>query len=416
MTTVIMLSLRVKIISKIISPVTTVLWGEIFFRCLRRRRSKAPINVNITKRILVVRLDEIGDVVLFLPFLRELRGNASGAWVTLVVKPTTKNLVELCPYIDELITFDGKLLSFTPSLSQYYGAFQFAKKHLWKQCFDAALLTRWDFDQSGAVVLSYFSGATKRIGYSETVSPLKINFNNGYDCLLTETIRTSSEHELERNLDVLLALGGSVKNSELEVWLSNADKSYADQLFEQSCIGAADKVVAYGIGASERRKTWPVKNFLELGQFLLKEFCSHIVVVGSDSDHSLGHYLQDELGVKVINIAGQTTLRQAAAVLRKCDMFIGNDSGPMHLASAVKTPVIEVSCHPQQGPTSHRYSPVRFGPRSPVAISLQPLLPVSPCIDSCEADQAHCILGVTVSNVIEAARLLCKQVEGHRHE
>lgn len=389
------------VIEAVTAPRNTVLWGERIRRRNGPRSQKPCRDIQCAQRLLVIRDDEIGDLVLLTPFLRELRRNVPKAWITLVVKTGTRNLVELCPYVDEILAYDNRAVGPAGSAKQFRYAFGFAGKHLWKRRFDTAIVLRWDSDQSYATFLAYFSGAAQRIGYTELVSSTKRAANRGCDLLLTQKVSTSSHHESQRNLDILRAAGGSVQNAALEVWLSRADRNYADTVLLKNSVGEG-KIAAFGVGASADRKIWPVENFIRLGRFLLEDGYSHLVVVGDKNDQRLGQCLQSELGPRVINVAGETTLRQAAAILERCSLFIGNDSGPMHLAAAVNVPVIEITGYSQQGASTNQYSPARFGPLSPASIALQPLLPSAPCVEACESDEAHCIKGITVESVIEA--------------
>src|SRR5512141_888224 len=117
--------------------------------------------------MLVVRLDEIGDVVLMSAFLRELRRNASDASITLVVKPGTRELVERCPYVNEVLPFDWGASGRMATLRLRARAAAMARKELWPRRFDLALHPRWDADYYQASFLTYFSGAATRVGYSE---------------------------------------------------------------------------------------------------------------------------------------------------------------------------------------------------------------------------------------------------------
>ena len=112
---------------------------------------------------------------------------------------------------------------------------------------------------------------------------------------------------------------------------------------------------------------------------------------------------------KIINTVGQTTLRQTAALLKHCSLFIGNDSGPMHIAAAMKTSVIEISCHPRSGDTCHPNSPTRFSPWGTESIVLQPEQHKKPCQRGCEMDYPHCILNVHIDSVINACNKLIKK-------
>jgi ADP-heptose:LPS heptosyltransferase len=102
-------------------------------------------------------------------------------------------------------------------------------------------------------------------------------------------------------------------------------------------------------------------------------------------------------------------LRESAAVLELCTLFIGNDSGPKHMAAAMKTPVIEISCHPLTASADFEYSPSRFGAWGKDVRVVQPNYSRSPCSEGCRANEAHCILGVEPRRVIEEASVLLNQ-------
>jgi heptosyltransferase-2 len=104
----------------------------------------------------------------------------------------------------------------------------------------------------------------------------------------------------------------------------------------------------------------------------------------------------------VLNLAGRLTLRQTAALLGRCAIFVGNDSGPMHLAVTQGTAVIEVSCHPVDGPVDHANSPARFGPWQVESRVVRPAHHRAPCHSGCRVRWPHCILGVAVGDVERA--------------
>ena len=382
------------------SPRVTRALLSLPLRTLRSGRGAGALAS--AERILVIRLDEIGDLVLTAPFLRELRRNAPDAWITLVVKPETRNLMELCPYVNEVLAFGGKTFGCLWPLRRHVHALRFARTHLWKRRFDLALLPRWDVDQSHATFLAYFSGAAQRVGYSEGVTPRKQDQNRGYDRLLTQSIPTSSPHELERGLDVLSALGGTSRDSRLEAWLSEEDRAYAAHVFDAAGIQRGDRLVALGIGAGEGKRVWPAEWFLHLGQTLLLTPGLFLLLVGGEADCLSGQQMRARLGERTINAVGKPTLRQTSALLERCRLFIGNDSGPAHLAAAVGVPVIQLNCHPSCETPRDDSPPARFSNRSAGSVVLQPPEALAPCLETCEARQAHCITGITVQTVLAA--------------
>lgn len=374
--------------------------------CPRNRK----INLSEVKRVLVVRLDEIGDVVMTTPFLRELRRNLPEAWITLVVKPEVYNFVELCPYINEILTYHHWQ---TGKLWRRLAYLRMAYRDLWKRRFDLAILPRWGGGYYHGTSIAYLSGATWRVGYSENVSLYKTSQNNGFDRLLTHILTNSTlKHEVEHNLDVIHFLGGTVQDNRLELWVGQEDEAFAEQILKFHGVRPSDLLIAFGLGAGDPKRVWPLSNFVELGAWLKDGYHPRILVVGEEREKSLGDELQQQLGDMVINTVGQTTLRQACTLLKHCHLYIGNDAGPMHLAVAAGVPVIEISCHPLSGLPLHSNSPKRFGPWGVPHRVLQPDKAFDPCSDACTAVQAHCILSVSVEKVKEAVvALLSRQSE-----
>jgi len=143
-----------------------------------------------------------------------------------------------------------------------------------------------------------------------------------------------------------------------------------------------------------------------VADWLVQKHAARIVVIGGKGEEALGDEIVRELGHRGINTAGRTTLRQAAALMQRCALYVGNDTGPMHLAAAAGLRVVEISCHPRDGSRAHPQSPARFGPwRVPHAI-LQPHAPTAPCTNTCIAEAPHCILNVQVDSVKDAVERL----------
>jgi len=255
-------------------------------------------------------------------------------------------------------------------------------------------------------MLAYLSGACWRLGWSENVNSRKQLANRGFDQLLTNVLdQREPKHELLRNLDMLRYIGGKeIQDDRLEIWITEEDKSYADQVLFNRGDHRNFKLIALAPGASIRGKRWPLPRYVELASWIHKNHRTKIVIIGGKEDEALGMAMCGQLEKDVINLIGKTTLRQAIAVLSHCQLFIGNDSGPMHMAAAANIPVIEICQFPQNGHPLHLQSPERFGPWGVPCRVLRPERPTSPCTDGCMAGEAHCILGVTVEQVQEAVQ------------
>lgn len=395
--------------------------GEPFFFLLGLRRKGQEIDLSQVKRVLVVRLDEIGDLVLTSPFLRELRRNLPNAWITLVVNPNVYNLVEFCPYVDEVLIYDwDTVIPFDWDakrcfwqLEQHRRSLRLAWHHLWRRRFDLTILPRWDADYYNATFLAYFSGAHWRVGYREDVSCDKSRLNNGYDRLFTHVLDNKTlKHEVQRNLDVIRFLGGTIQEEGLELWVSPEDETFAKRMLSRHGVRHGELLVAFSPGAREAKRMWPLTNFIDLGTWLKREYDAHIIIIGGKEEKSLAQELKRQIGDSVINIVGQATLRQIFALLKRCQLCVSNDAGPMHLAASAGVTIIEISCHPLDGSMLHPNSPLRFGPWSVPHVVLQPKTGLATCSECCSWFRAHCILGVDVEQVKVAIVTQLSREEG----
>jgi len=400
-----------RFLSYLTSPRTALLFGEPFFWLLGIQRKRQEIDLSQIKRVLVVRLDEIGDVVMTTPFLRELRRNLPNAWITLVVKPTVYNLVELCPYVNEVLVYDWRVSRYLSPLQYCWRILQFVHR-LWHHHFEVAIVPRWDTDYYCATLIAYFSGATWRVGYSENVTAQKKHLNCAFDRLLTHPLQDSTlKHEVEHNLDVIRFIGGEVKNDQLELWLGEEDKMFAEKLLRDYRVKPDDLLVGLAPGAGASKRLWPIDRFAELGSWLQNTYEARLLIVGGLGEELMGEKLEQAIGASVINTVGHVTLRQTVALLKHCRLFVGNDAGPMHMAAAVGVPVVEISCHPKSGSPYCANSPLRFRPWRIRCIVLQPETPRPPCTEECVAKYPHCILNITVEQVKQAVVKLLRQIQ-----
>ena len=362
--------------------------------------------------ILVLRPDGVGDVVMTGPFLRELRHARPNARITLIVAPRALNLVQTCPYVDRVLTIPippptAVVDAWWRPLARRKAAFSLARRDLWPDSYDLAIVPRWGVDHHEASILAYLSGATNRVGYSEHVSPEKQRRNRGNDRFFTLVIDDRSvKHEVERNLALLSVLQVEPSNDKLEIWLSEEDEDFASEILASP---EDERYVALGPGAGSPNRRWPIGRFVELGRSLTDQG-ARLVVLGGPGEEALGDELRRRLGSKVVNSIGRTTLRQSAAVLKRCSLFCGNDTGPMHLAAAEGIPVVEVSCHSQGGDVLHMNSPLRFGPWGVPRRIVRPKDPADGCTTGCRAPEPHCILKVQVDSVIAATSSLIDEV------
>lgn len=372
-------------------------------------RLHAPLDLSTVSRAIVVRPDEIGDVVLTSAFLREFRRLAPAAHVTLVTKPETLSLAELCPYVDDVRVYVPRAgwRAARPVVLPMR-ALRFALAELRPARPDLAVLPRWDGDQCYATFVARWSGARVRVGYSEQVSDYRRMINRGFDRLLTHTLDDRTpRHDVERSLDVIRALGGDVTSTALELWLDRADHEIADRVLAPLRADAPDRpIVAIGVGAGHAKRRWPAARFADVARTLQQRYGVAVAVIGAAADIRAQETVLESLGPCAVGLAGLLTLRETAAALSRCALYVGNDSGPMHLAAAGGVPVVEISCHPRDGSPLHENAPERFAPWGVRHAVLRPDHAIAPCTDGCSSHHAHCVLQVHTHRAVEAAGAL----------
>lgn len=387
---------------------------EIFKRTLLNLIPKTAlsagqaISIPQIKKVLLIRLDTIGDIVLFTPFLRELRRNLPCARITLVVNTLVYNLVEICPYVNEVLCCDYQKYGWFRNLKML----SLALFYLRKRKFDLAIMPRWDIDFYNASLLTYLSAAKQRVAYSETVTPEKSKANRGYDRFFTHIIPAGgSKHEVEHNLAVIKFLQGEITNDNLELWTDEKDRIFADSFLDKNGAGKDCFLIGLGPGAGYPKKIWPKERFLELSSRLLKEISprAKIILFGNHGEQPLSSYITahalPQHSGRIIDAIGKTTLRQAAALLKHCRLYIGNDSGLMHVAAAVKVPLVGISAWPSASLSSNSHYH-RFKPWQAEHVMLGPSRLPEPCRNGCVGPGPHCILQVSVEEVENAAKQL----------
>ena len=355
-----------------------------------------------TRQILVLRLDELGDVILTSAFFRELRRNYPQARITAIVNPRCLDAVALSPYVNQVLGLDTLALQKVSNRRQIFtGLLDFARERLWTEHFDLCLSPRFDHDGYLAGILALLSGALVRIGYAEKTTPWKQKLNQGFDAFYTRTLAGDGApvHEVERNLALLRSLGGRVVSDKLETWTSFDDEQWA----EEQLTDVTAPLAAISPGGPESNRSWPLERYEELARWLAAEFGMRVVVLGTADESAAGQYLADRLRETVLDFTGRTTIRQMAAVLRRCRIYIGRDTGIMHIAAGTGIPVVEISACPSNIlADNHFSSPVRFGPWGVACRVLRPTAVYSACMGGCRSNAPHCILNISVGLVRQA--------------
>lgn len=306
--------------------------------------------------ILIIKLDELGDVAMMLPLLAALKHSKPDAKVTVVVNSQTSDLLAGMKGI-QLLSVDVTCHHLLRPLVLPIRHYRFAKRHFDRQSFDLCLLPRRDADDVYATFLAYFSRASRRIGFSEKSTPRKAERNRCYDRLLTDVFdATAVEHETTCNLRLLDYAGiSSAKLAPLQCYLPESVFSNAESALSESRLPYI--AICPSSGHSEL-KQWGADRFAEVAGTLTSAGYP-IVLLGGKNDVELGARIESAVTGTCINLTGKTSLPEVLAILNRCRVFLGNDAGLIHLASALGIPAVGVfgsSCHHRFGPWGEGHS------------------------------------------------------------
>ncbi len=368
---------------------------------------------NKDKHFLIIRLDAIGDMIMFSPFVRELRRQEPEAKITLVINPLVKSLYENCPYVDKIFYFNGNKPIKPKIITSTFRAMIWGRKNL-KGTYTDVFLPRCNNDTEGALMIAITSRCSNIVSFSEKQTKERASVNYGYDNFVNKKFITGKlQHEVETNLDFLRLAGyDKIKLDNLEIWFSKvADSNKKVDLL--LCDTADDTNVLLGIGfsASIESKCWPLESFRKLFKRIQEHLPGVIfILIGGPGEEHKAKILSAEMP-DIIDITGKFSLLETAALIKRCSIFIGNDSGPMHIAAAVGTPIIEILSCSKENNMHNSNTPIRFRPWKNECIILQPEKTLPPCTRECISDSPHCIRQITVQEVFEAVKALILKTE-----
>ena len=377
-------------------------WLTIVWRKFLTKRPAISKGSERLRSILVVRLDQLGDLVLTTPLFRELKRLHPEARITLVVPPQHKAIFTTNRNVDEILPLQEVNAKWLPTRArQLASVLLFYWGSLRHRQFDLAISPRWDLDESLATMLCVLANAQRRAGHSTSVSPAKRRFNRGFDAAFDLVVPPASpRHEVDRNLAVVEALGARVTDRRTEIRLTDCDRIFAAELLKHH--DNRRLLVALGIGGRAAGRKWLLDRYAECIARLNERRLVQPVIFCSGEEDCEASALSVKLAVPPYILSG-VPLRAVCAVLEKCHLFLGNDTGVAHLAAAMDCATIVVSRHPLSGDPGHANSPARFAPCCTRQRVLQPAKGLDDCAASCCSREPHCILQVTVEQVVEAA-------------
>lgn len=335
--------------------------------------------------ILVIKMSSVGDVILVTASLKALREKYPKAKIYCLVDKESRKVLQNCPYLDGLIICDAKgkdkgglrTLMFSHKLRKYR--------------FDKI----FDFQNNRrSHLLSFLSFPRESYGFD----------NGKWGRLLTHPLKEYRNDipPVEHQFQILKEAGiVYTPDVRLELWPSQGDREYAQTLLEEEWLGGSENIVGVNIAASEKwpTKNWPLDHIARLCDLLSAQNI-RVIVTGMAKDKALAQQLLLKTKAKPAIFTGKTDILQLAALIERCKVYVTPDSAPLHIAAAMRTPVVALF-----GPTDSR----RHIPPAQEMVVIQRPLACSPCYSRrCPIMTHVCMEEITAAEVAKSVTALMK--------
>jgi heptosyltransferase-2 len=333
--------------------------------------------------ILVRSVNWIGDAVMATPALMAVRETYPKARITLLANPMVGQLLQGHPAIDRVLVFDRK-----GEHNGLAGRLRLARQLKHEQ-FDLAIILPNSFDSA---LIPWLARIPQRWGKA----------SDGRSLLLTKCFYEQNppqdRHEVQYYRDLLRSFGISSPQSEPLLATTRQEDDQAASLLALYGIPAEAMLLGINAGASfGSAKRWYPERFGEVARRLADQWNARIILFGGPDEVGIVNEIEQALRGNCLNLAGKTTVRQLMTLIKRCNFFVTNDSGPMHIAAAFGVPLVAIF-----GPTDH----VGTAPCSDKAIIVRQSVDCAPCkLRVCPTDH-RCMTAVSSDDVVQAAQLL----------
>jgi ADP-heptose:LPS heptosyltransferase len=352
--------------------------------------------------MLLSRNDGLGDGILSLGLLRGLRAALPDWRLVLAVAPAQVSLFKECPWLDDVIP--------SANIRNEHGLQSNALQLVQEQVAGlravigdrvpqiAVDLSMWPHPQDSTSAFVHASGALTTVVGVDTWVESRMHgwLDRGHDVV----VRAPLGHEIDRYRALAGALG--VEAAEPRWWDLCAHVASALGVLGRSEAWRQSPKLAFGVGAQRPQRRWRPERFAAIARRAIEAGIG-VVVIGGPDAAAEGDAIARISGPGVVNATGRLSLMQSAALLTPRDLYVGNDTGTMHLAAAAGCSCVEISAHPIDGDAGEGTSPIRFTPHGVPAIVLRPSTGLGACNRLCLANAPHCIDVVSVDDVWAAA-------------
>jgi lipopolysaccharide heptosyltransferase II len=373
---------------------------------LSRRGQRFPPLTPATfhpRRILVIRLDLIGDLVLSLTAVRALKRTYPQAEIDLLAIPASAKVASFDPHLSEIITYDPNIWRRPRALLQLqnWRAALALLRRMHARHYDLAVSVYANW----AAILAVASGARRRVGYGW----------EGYPGFMTDSVPggipgrwrhyapLDNKHEVDYCLELARAAGATLTAADRipHLYVDEQARQELEQLLNQAGVQPDRPLVVCHINSNNgQSKRWPIPYWALLIDRLIRGEGAQVVLTGAGTDIPQIQAVTRQMQEQALNLAGRTSLTQLSALLQRADLLISGDSGPLHMGVACGTPIIGM-----YGPTN----PALGGPVSPAATVLRSPIWCSPCYNArdtadCRFYTTQCMKNILPGRVLEVAR------------
>lgn len=334
------------------------------------------------EKILISRTDRIGDVVLSTPVFKSLKNSFPSVSISVLVRPYTKEIVTDNPNIDEVIIYDPEGEHRTIK-----GLFKLAKE-IESRNFDTALILFLDFKVG---LLAYLSKIPKRIGPGTKLAQI----------FLTDRIKQHrskvGRHETDYNLELVEFLGANpIRQS--EIYIPDEITKKIDRFFFELPTPNSKlqtRIVGIHPGSGGSARNWRPERYIELADKIIEKTSATVFITGGPAEEKLVDGILNNIKGKAFKYISYIGLKELAGVIKKFNVIVGPSTGPIHIATAVGTPVVSIYC------PIFVCQPKRWGPIGKNDIAIVPDVPFcKKCVfEDCE--YYDCMDRISVEKVFE---------------
>ncbi|MDD5432472.1 MAG: glycosyltransferase family 9 protein [Candidatus Omnitrophica bacterium] len=348
--------------------------GAVFFLLRLTHLLPAPaafVKEGIRK-ILIIRIDRIGDLVLSTPAIRAVRETFPESEISLLVSKYTKDLVINNENVNKVLTVEENKIP---------------------NEFDLAIALHPGLRQNQ---LTFLSGAKYRLGYSGWGGAFFLTQK------LVDDRNVRIRHEIRSALEVVELAGCKTTNTDIEVSVTREGEELAQDFLSEYSLGANDRLVVVHPGARQDYMRWRKDAFAQVSDQLIEQMNVKVILIGSNNERQLVESINSLMKQKAINALG-LELTGLVSLIKRAALFIGNSTGPMHIASALKVPVVAIfgSSHPLD-------SYKTWGPQGENSVIITKNIGCPSCLPA-DCRRFECMDLITAEEVFSAAKGLLER-------